>query len=334
MKPVFLPANLDGCALYRMWIPHNNIPESKFVWRAVGGVPWETFSDCDTVLVQRQTTQQNYDAILQLKATGRRIIYDTDDNLWSLPAANPGKQVFEFYKEGFGRCASECHAITVSTQGLKTALKTAMPKYSGPILVCPNGVDLKLFRPPSVIRETDKVLIGWAGSNTHGEDVKEAWHVLPELVAEFPNLYMDFIGMAPPVKLIGHPRVRVKRFVPVGEFPSRFSTWAWDLTLAPLADNRFNKSKSCIKMLEAAAVGIPCLVSHVQTYEEFCALDPELRYLLCMTERHWREKLRELIQDKDKRNYYAERMRAVAVKWFDAAKLKDNWLHAMNSAWQ
>lgn len=326
----FLPANMDGCALYRMWIPHLNIEHSRFCYRVQGGVPFEDFSECGVVVVQRQVSKQNYEALIGLKQHGFRIVYDTDDNLWDLPGANPGKRVFQDHADGFTKCAMQCHVITVSTRGLRTAVRTAIPNYKGEILVCPNGIDFNLFRPPSVTRD-DRVVIGWAGSNTHGEDIKDAWSVLPEIMEMFPNVHMEFVGTGAPGKLHGHPRVKYRRFMPVGEYPSRFSTWAWDITLAPLSDNRFNRSKSNIKMLEAAALGIPCLGSRVQPYEEFCALG-RADWLLCNTQSEWKRKLIELVSDKALREDLSRKMRGVADTYFNITKLKANWLHAVGTA--
>lgn len=290
----------------------------------------ERFADAQAVVVQRQVSNENYDAIVNMKKLGLKVIYDTDDNLWSLPAANPMQKLFEQYQQGFVKCALVADTITVSTKGLRTALRTALPSFKGEILVCPNAIDFNLFRPASTLRD-DRIVIGWAGSNTHGDDVKEAWHVLPDILNEFENVHMEFIGMGPPYAIHQHPRVRVRRFFPVGEYPSRLASWAWDITLAPLADNRFNKSKSNIKLLEAAALGIPCLVSPVQPYEEFCALG-DLNWLMCYNENQWRKKLRDLVAEKQLRLELSSKMWNTAKMWFDIKKLKDNWIHAVETS--
>lgn len=328
----FLPANMDGCALYRQFIPHLNISGSRFIFE-LGPVPYSRFAEADVVVVQRQVTQQNLKAIQQMKASGLKIIYDTDDNLWSLQASNPHKELFDEYQDGFGMCAMECHAITVSTRGLQSAVKGQLPRFKGEILVCPNAMDFNLFQPASVKKDPNKIVIGWAGSNTHAADVKDAWKVLPDVMKEHDNVYMEFIGEVPPPSLLGHPRVRIRRFVPVGEFMSRLSSWGWDITLAPLDDNRFNRSKSNIKMLEAGALGIPILISSVQPYEEFCALG-DLNWLKCDTAIQWKNKLSALINDADMRKMYGERIKRVSQQWFDIKKLKDNWIHAFQTVMQ
>lgn len=328
----FLPANIDGCALYRMFIPHLNIPNSRFVFKP-GGVGYERFAEAEVVVVQRQVSELNHKAIMDLKNLGLKLIYDTDDNLWALQAANPHQKLFQQHQSGFAKCAMECHIITVTTKGLKSAVKTALPSYRGDILVVPNAMDFTLFQE-AIARDDNRIIVGWAGSNTHAEDVRDAWRVLPAIMDEFPHVEMEFVGMLPPQSMLKYvpSRVRMRRFVPVGEFPSRFASWAWDITLAPLTDNRFNRSKSNIKMLEAAALNIPILVSPVQPYDEFCALHPDLRWLMCSTELQWKNKLRELIQDSELRKAKAQQIRSIALKYFDIKNIKDLWVHAIHKA--
>lgn len=313
-----------------MYIPHINFPGSRFIWKP-GVVPLENFGEAEVVWVQRQISEGNYQAIVTMKTAGFKVVYDTDDDLWNLPAANPHAKLFRENQSGFTRCASLCDVITVSTRGLRSAVKSALPSFKGEILICPNAMDFNLFNPPSVERDPERFVIGWAGSNTHREDVKEVWEVLPGILEEFDHVHMEFIGMLPPAKIANHPHVKARKFYPVGEYLARFSTWAWDLTFAPLADVRFNRSKSAIKALEAAALGIPCLMSNVQTYDEVCQLG-HIQWLLCSNSKEWKEKLRALISDHVLYGEYAEKLHATAMQWYNAATLNSNWVHAARVA--
>lgn len=326
----FLPCNIDACALYRMYIPALNLKGSRFVFHP-GTIPLQEFAECDVAIVQRQVSKENLRALQALKQNGMKIIYDLDDNLWCLPSANPGKRVFEEMQDGFGVCASVCHAITVSTKGLASAVKTALPHLSQEVIVVPNAIDFNLF-PRSETRVDDgRVVMGYVGSNTHGEDVRELWAVLPRLMDEFPQLHMEFIGMGPPARLIDSSRIKLRPWVPVGEFPTRFASWGWDISVAPLAENRFNRSKSCIKMLESAAAGLPCVVSDVQPYTEFCSLG-RLDALVCRSETDWFNKIRALILSKEKREELAQEMRRVAEMHFSIDRIKGIWQYAAERA--
>ncbi len=331
-KAAFLPAGIDACALYRMFMPHIRIEGSMFLFRR-DRLRIQELNDYEVVVVQRQGTDANLKAMKLMKRAGKKLVYDLDDNLWSIPSANPGKQALESLEHGFSACAKEADVITVSTQGLKSAVQTALPSLRQEILVTPNGMDFDFFHPCPLDRDDGRVVLGWAGSNTHGDDIKDAWSVIPKLVEQHEQLWVEFVGMAPPKELEKHDRAKYKPWVPVGEFPNRFSSWSWDISLAPLVDNRFNRSKSCIKALESAAMKIPCLMSNVRPYTEFCALGgEELKWLLCETRKDWKDKLENLIIDGEYRKHLGSLMYHTAKKYFDMNTLKANWMYAIRKA--
>ena len=323
--------------MYRMFWPHCHLENSKFIFHPVK-TPVSEMADADVVVVQRQCTQGNLASLKGMKDMGLKIIYDLDDDLWGIPGSSPAKRIFEPVKQSFGKCMEVCDAVTVSTEPLRTAVRTAVPhaRRNMEIFVVPNGVDFDFLHPAPLPKPEGRVTVGWGGSNTHQADVGVAWRVLPELLEELPQLYLEFVGMFPPQKICGHPRVRIREYCPVGEFSSRFPSWGWDIVLAPLDDARFNRSKSSIKVTEAAAIGAVCLMSDVGPYSRFCALaDPpghpregDLSWLLCRTSNDWKDKLRDLVLNADLRAEMAQRIRRTAEEHFEQGKLMELWRQA------
>lgn len=332
-KTAFLPANIDACALVRMFLPHLHTPKSMFLFRKER-LNLEDVKDHDVVVVQRQLTVQNQRAMQMLRESGKKVVYDTDDNLWSLPSYNPAKKAFEAMQEGFDRCIKEAHVVTVSTQGLASALKSRCPNLKAEVLIVPNSLDFNLFYPTTLNRNDDRIIVGWGGSNTHAGDLDEACKALVSTLSKFPKMELQFVGMIPE-RMQGVERVTYREWVPVGEWANRFSHMAWDIALAPLQDNRFNRSKSNLKMLEAAANRIPCLASDVQPYREFCALGgKEMEWLLCRFYTDWEKKLDRLIRDPLYRNYLGDLMYETAKKYYNIENVKDNWAYAFRVAMQ
>lgn len=328
----YLPAWLDACALYRMFLPHCFTPKSKFLFNTEA-LPVNDFADAKVCVVQRQCTPENMAALKRMRSMGIRIVYDLDDNLWNLPAFNPGKRIFDTMRDGFTACIEQCDALTVSTEGLQSAIRSQFPRLKQPIFVVPNAVDLDLLHPP-VLPKGEGTVVGYAGTNTHVGDVNEAWAAIVDLVRgnQLPDYArFEFVGMPAPREILAHPKVRERDFVPIAEFFARFSSWAWDLSLAPLVEARFNLSKSCIKILEASAVGIPILVSPVGPYFRFTDLDPELKYLRCLSKDQWRRKIVEMIKEPERRKYYAERALAVTKKYFDIRNVAHIWMSVFES---
>lgn len=332
-KTAFLPANIDACALVRMYLPHLHTPSSMFLFRQ-DRLAIEDLKDHDVVVVQRQITPANHAAMKLLHAKGKKIVYDTDDNLWALPSYNPAKKAFEAMQEGFDLCIKEADVVTVSTQGLATALKNRVPFLKAQVLVTPNALDFDIYHPIEMNHNDGRIVVGWGGSNTHSGDLDEACKALATSLRKFPNMQLQFVGMIPEV--MQHlERVTYKPWIPVGEWANRFASFGWDIALAPLQDNRFNRSKSNLKMLEAAAVKIPCLASDVQPYREFCSLGgPELEWLLCRFDQDWEKKLDRLIRDPLYRNYLGDLMYKTAKQYYDIEKVKHNWFYALRQAMQ
>lgn len=321
---VFLPAAVDACALYRHYIPHLNIEHSLFLLRK-GAIDIREVQHCKIAVVQRQVSEQNRAAMIRLKQAGMKVIYDLDDNIWNLPAANPGKKIFDQMRAGFEMCAKEAHLLTVSTRGLASAAKMGF-NLPIEIFIVPNAIDFRLFQRKPLEREDGNIIIGWGGSNTHSEDLKDALSVLPEIMDKYPHVYTEFVGGVPDKITFLHNQTRYRHWVPVGEYANRFASWGWDISMAPLTDHRFNKSKSNIKMLEAATMRIPCLVSDVQPYEEFCALGgDDLRWLLCSTAKQWKDKLCTLINEPERRDFIGNRMYEVAFEHYNIGKVRDIW---------
>jgi len=330
----FVPAWLDGCALYRLFMPSLHYAQSRFIFHPVR-TPVSELGDADVVVVQRQCSSGNMHALHQMKQMNLKVIYDLDDDLWSIPGSSPAKRIFSQVLDGFGQCMEICDAVTVSSEPLRTAVHLNVPAArKKPIFVIPNGIDFDYLHPAPLPKSKDQVTIGWAGSNTHQGDVGDAWRVLPQLIEELPNLHLELVGAAPPEKLLGHPRVKVREFCPVGEYFSRFPTWGWDISIAPLADVRFNRSKSEIKMVESAAIGIPCVVSDVGPYRRFCDFDERLKFLLCRSSNDWKEKIKELVLNPELREEMAGAMRLVTERHFEQRKLMELWTEAFTEVMQ
>lgn len=321
------PANIDACALWRLYIPYVNTPNSRFVL-SVHGMDKKMYEGVQVAVVQRLHSEANLMAIKVMKDWGIKIVYDLDDNLWAVQSSNPAYKFFKEVDHQFARCAMLADVMTVSTQGLKSAVQTAIG-HTVPILICPNGYDPR-FMFPAKMKRDDDVVIGWGGSNTHKKDVEHVWGMLEKILEKHPNVRMEFAGGNLPEHLRRHPRVRLREWVPVGAYFSHLMSWGWDIVLAPLEDNRFNRSKSNIKLLEASMMGAPCLVSDVQPYAEFCALgNTYLKWLLCKNPRDWETKISDLVVNKALRTEIVKEQLRVSRTFFTIDTLKNNWHHAI-----
>lgn len=330
----YCSAGMDACALWRMFIPHLNMPNSRFLFTQ-GVPPLDTIAESDTVCVQRMMTEGNLIFMQTVVKNGMHLIYDIDDHVWNVPGYNPAKQIFDKTKKekSFEACMEWADVITVSTPSLKAFaerevghLRNVKTKERLKFHVLENYVDLNQFYPSGLKCHSDNIVIGWGGSNTHSGDLWEVWNMLPQIIEDFPNVEMEFVGMSAPLQLAGHERVRQVPWVHISEFIGRVATWDWDIFLAPLEVNPFNRCKSSIKMQEAAALGKPCLASDIENYTRFClAGDKELAWQLCSVPSQWDRKLRELITNHELRKRLGLAMRKNVEDNFEIAK--NIWRH-------
>lgn len=331
MKPsiAWLPAGLDGCALYRMFFAHLRMKDSVFLFQpAMMAV--DILKDRNLVVVQRLSSQQNYEAMRLFKRMNLKIVYDLDDDLWSVPTFNPAFKVMKSWLPGFEICAKMADMITVSTEHLKLMVRRALGKKCPPVEVVENAVDFDWFKPVSAPYRKNrdgKVVMGWAGTDTHSGDVDRVFSLLPQLLTEYQELEFEVVGQKMPAELEAFgERVRQRYFVPIAEFAASWASWQWDISLAPVAENSFNLSKSNIKMLEAASLKIPCVASRYGEYQKF-ASNSKLLKVSVMAEGpgEWKAKLAKLITLPDYRRAVGEEMHRVGVSKYDVVNRISQW---------
>lgn len=328
-RVVWLPANEDGCSLWRMFLPHLRYPGSVYKTQSPGqAMSIGSLKGFQVAVVQRLVSPANLAAMNMLKENGIKIIYDLDDNIWNVPKYNPAYPIFrnKAVLHGAEKCAKAADIITTSTSWLATAVKRRLGD-SVKIEVVENAVDFDLFYPARKKSKRSYTVIGWAGTPTHHIDLTYAMNALAKVMRMRSDIRCEFLGSKKlPEQIeecinrgyISADRCRTLPWVSPKEYPAWVSNLGWDLSLAPLAvGNEFNNSKSNIKLLEAAAIGIPCLASPTLEYSKFCEGIPELENLLCNSTEDWVGKINEYVNSPALRDAAAALMRQRAFERYE-----------------
>jgi glycosyltransferase involved in cell wall biosynthesis len=331
MKPkvAFLPGGIDACALYRMFFAHLRTENSIFVFQ-VHSLEVDLLKDQNIVIVQRLSSQQNYEAIQLFKKMNLKIIYDLDDDLWSVPIFNPAYKIMKQWLPGFEICAKMADVITVSTEHLRVMVRNALGKHCPRVEVIENAVDFDWFRPVSEKyrkKRDGKVVLGWAGTDTHSGDVEKVFSLIPQLLRDYPELEFEVVGEKLPKELeeFGD-RARQRYFVPIAEFAANWASWQWDIALAPVASNTFNLSKSNIKMIEAAAMKIPCVASCYGEYKKFANNSRILRVAAqAESLREWQFRIQDLVDNAEYRKLVGEEMYRVGLEKYNIVDRVGKW---------
>jgi len=154
----------------------------------------------------------------------------------------------------------------------------------------------------AAIREArGKIVIGYAsGTPTHNRDFEMIRPALMRILHRYPQAELHLIGPLEVGDGWGDAASRISRskLVPWRKLPWLLRTF--DINLAPLVlDNPFAQSKSEIKYMEAAMVGVPTIASPTDAF--LYAIRPGLNGFLAGTQDEWVDALSSLIEDPAKR---------------------------------
>jgi glycosyltransferase involved in cell wall biosynthesis len=255
-----------------------------------------------------------------LKKKHKKIILDMDDNLFEV---KPDQPAWEFYKPGTEKRAfvsafiSLVDAIFVSTQPLKDYYEKYLKTVHNmeiPIYVLPNYCDEKDWQFTPTKKDENKVIIGWVGSTTHFNDLREAIPAVARVMKEHPNVHFMLTGGVSHEKageLFNDVDDELLDRVFVGSgteswegFPEMMSKQQIDIGIAPLTNDEFNRGKSHIKWMEYAMYDIPTVASRVYPYQMDILDQNTIRQgetgYLC-DKKEWYKTLKKLVENKELR---------------------------------
>lgn len=262
----------SSCAQIRLLRPMRHLqPQWELIWaneagRAGLGVLVESLlKDADLIVLQRSFPGADTASLLEtIFASGKPVVYETDDLLTELPEDNPHHAEFAPHKPYIEDAMRRADALLVSTPGLARRLAA----FNGRVRVLPNLLDYDLFYRP-LPDNGRRIHIAVAGTSARAGDFKLIDAALRAICAEYgARIRIKFIG-AMPESWVGHANAEAVPFTPdYGGYAARMKSLDLDIGLAPLQDNPFNACKSAIKWMEFSALGMAGIYSHVPAYRE------------------------------------------------------------------
>jgi glycosyltransferase involved in cell wall biosynthesis len=334
MKVYLYPADYYGCGHYRMVWPGEAALKigADIVVIPPGdknGLSVEMYQDkvhavhvpedADVMVFQRPSFPIIAQAIPHIRDSGIAVVVDIDDDLTAIHPSNPAWAMLHpasTTSHSWQAVSDACRAaslVTVSTPEL-------VRRYSkGDAFVVRNGVPRRYFD----VVHTDTPIVGWAGStHSHPQDLAECGSIAGvTLNGERFIVIGDGEGAAP---VLGLPEVKQTGPVEFGSWPQAVTQIG--VGIAPLADTRFNRSKSWLKPLEYSAVGVPWVGSPLPEYERLHKLGCGM---MVSKPREWTRELKRLITDETYRCEMSEAARAVAQ-----TQVIEDHAHLWVEAWE
>ena len=254
------------------------------------------------------------------RRTGATLLYDLDDDLLSLPPDHPDAAELGPKAAVVERMIRLADIVRVSTPRLAARVR-GLARHKVQVTV--NALDERIWLPSPRQDRTgtdgtrwdkagpyDPVRILCMGTATHDADFTMILPALEELHRQFgTRARVDLIGFLATAAAPGW----IGRVTPPPHATRSYAGFAqwftragpWDIGLAPLADSPFNASKSAIKTLDYAALGLATLASDVASYRGSPA-DGAGGMLVANTAAAWYEALSRLVRDHALRRRLAE----------------------------
>ncbi|HST76255.1 MAG TPA: glycosyltransferase [Acetobacteraceae bacterium] len=303
---VVVPERLDDgslspCAYIRLLLPldHPGIGRGMEV---VLATPEEAMRYRANILAtQRYAVADSATAdrlVAHCRSQGMRLLYDIDDDLIGIPPDHPDAETLRPRAGSVARMVREADVVCTSTAPLRSTL-LALRKE---VILVPNGLDERLW---SAVAPAGRMPFGplrvlFMGTATHDADLALVLPALERLCYEYgERVRIDILGVTRGTLPDFLNRVALPTAA-TASYPG-FVNWmiqqnAWDVGLAPLAENDFNRRKSSIKALDYAALGMAVLASDIGVYRGSIADGPG-GMLVRQDPASWFEALSRLVRD-------------------------------------
>ena len=293
MRVAFIPTYVSGVVFYRVWQPYQKLEKlfkkDKFVvtWYTPDQFtmhPWEwDLQDgqkngilyqhidaacrwADVVVWMGLHTHASLDIFVHMRAKhGKPFASEFDDYIFSIPRHNPAWGAYH-PGTGFTRIAlrqiKESDALICSTPYLADLYRP----FNARVHVVENTIDVDLWE--KAVPGDKTTTIGWMGGGTHNEDHEMMQDAVLEVLEKCPNSRFHYISGGPPPGAYRHPRISWDHdFKAIDKYPRWMSRKGFDIGIAPLVDNEFNRGKSNLRWLEYSAMGIPTVASPVVHFQ-------------------------------------------------------------------
>jgi len=250
--------------------------------------------------------------ILRERGKKVKIVVDLDDNVFEIPFGNIAMFFWGNSKiEKMASLVKYADLVICSTEPLKDYV---VKNLNDKAVVLKNCLDLDQWEDTE--EENDVVKIGWVYSKTHIPDIGECKKAIQEIKKEYGDkISIELFGgdnTVFDVETVVHEPIEFR------QYHYKLMRLNWDISIAPLVDNEFNRGKSNIKWLESTMAGSAFIGSKVAPYTD--SIKNGKTGYLCKTKAQWKKALKTLIDDKTKRKEIRQNAYNEIVEKYDIEK--------------
>lgn len=273
----------------------------------------------DYIFVQREAYMLGTAFFEKMYAKKSKLIFDFDDSIWLLDVSQANKKL-AFLKNP-NKTAEIIKAAHLVIAGNKYLANYAR-KFNENVVIIPTCIDTEEYNRNSEYtkKETEKVCIGWSGSQTTIEHFRAFEPVLIKLKKiHKEKIYFKVIGDGTyenkQLSIKGKAWKRSTEIKEIEEF---------DIGIMPLPHDKWTEGKCGLKGLVYMSIKIPAVMQKVGVNIQIVK-DGQNAYL-AKTEEEWIEKLSILINDFNLRKKIGEAGNATILNLYSVKSRKDIFL--------
>lgn len=255
------------------------------------------------------------------------MLVEIDDNMLSTPEYNPAS---EAYRPGSLHTSLVIDQIKAADGMIVSTphLKEVYSEYCDQIYVVPNCIDFQDWGNDR--KKKPGIRIGWAGGASHDLDLEQIRGVVTRTLEKHKNVKFVFVHGVPQwLKDIEGVEV-VKKFARIDKYPKFIAQQGFDIGLAPLVDNNFNRGKSNLRWLEYSSMGIPTVASNVGHFAE--TIQDGVDGYLADDEKDFEHKLDLLITDRKLRRKMGRAAQSRVMRDFNVDGVVKAYREALEKA--
>lgn len=294
LKAYFIPTLNSGVTYWRMYLPvlaacrNKHFGAHLFRWMKdeINNHPWqfqvEDPATRNWVLGEIEAGARSADILvmgLVHTAAGlttmqgirecfrKPVVVEIDDNVLSVPTYNQASGCYapdNTIRKVAVQQIKEADALVVSTPYLKEIYS----EFNDNIYVIPNSIDFETWGKAQMGNNKGKITIGWMGGGTHEADLAIIIPAIKHLTEKYKDVEFSFLhGASHEIRQMKNVKVNAK-FERIDKYHKYVAKAGFDIGMAPLVDNAFNRGKSNLRWLEYSALGIPTVASNVGHFAE------------------------------------------------------------------
>lgn len=307
----------SGCGYHRITHPLMNMEADVYITNVLKEEDFE--KGCDVLFYNRLIAHNTKEEINEWKKKYKfKIILDIDDS-WILDYFHILKSIWDYHNIPNQIINNIIEADVVTTTHERLA--DLISAYNKSVYILPNAISgaeqFSIQRIPSEI-----VRLFWSGSITHRKDIEILRNPMKRIgglniatiLAGYQENQQDWSEM---VSAFTN-GLKIKGMVYKGvEADKYYHFYAIaDICLIPLVDTSFNSMKSNLKVLEAANLGIPCVVSNVNPYK-----DLPVSYV--NSQKDWFNHVKDLVNDSAMRHELGMNLKNYCEKNYNFVKINE-----------